>query len=74
MKEIFILDKKGEDVRTVEMKENSVFIMGDQDGIPKQELKRIKKLELKKISMGPQMYFASQTLTILQNELDRRGF
>jgi tRNA (pseudouridine54-N1)-methyltransferase len=71
-KEIFILDKKGKDIRDVKIKDNSVFIIGDQKGLPKKELKRFKKI-IKKISIGPKMYFASQTITILNNELDRRG-
>lgn len=71
-KTIFILNKRGEKLRDVKIPENSVFIFGDQDGIPKQELKRIKNLKLKKISVGPYMYFASQALTILQNEMDLR--
>jgi tRNA (pseudouridine54-N1)-methyltransferase len=70
---VFILDKRGENVRDVKTKElkNAVFIIGDQDGIPKKELKHLKKIA-KKISVGNQMYFASQTMTILQNELDIR--
>ena len=71
-KTIFILDKRGEKLRNAEIPENSVFILGDQDGIPKQELKRVKNLKLKKVSVGPYMYFASQALTIVQNELDLR--
>jgi len=73
-KEIFILDKKGEDIRSAEIPKNAVFILGDQDGIPKQEFKHLKSkgVEMKKISVGPAMLFASQTMTILQNELDRR--
>lgn len=72
-KTVFILDKKGTDVREADIPENSVFVLGDQDGIPKQELKRIKKYtDIRKISVGPYMYFASQAMTILQNELDRR--
>jgi tRNA pseudouridine-54 N-methylase len=31
-----------------------------------------KYAEVKKISVGPYMLFASQALTVLQNELDRR--
>ena len=71
-KEIFIMDKKGEDIREVKKLDNAVFIIGDQDGIPKPEMKRLKKMDIKKISVGPQMYFASQTVTVIQNELDRR--
>ncbi len=70
---VFILDKKGEDIRKAEIPENPVFVLGDQEGIPKHEMKRLKGLNIKKISVGNQMYFASQALTIVQNELDRRG-
>jgi len=71
-KDVYLLDKKGEDVREVENLAEGVFILGDQDGIPKHELKNLKRLGVKKISIGRKMYFASQTMTILQNELDRR--
>jgi len=37
-KEIYILDKRGEDIRDVEVADDAVFIVGDQDGIPKQEM------------------------------------
>jgi len=71
-KEIFILDKKGKDIRKINIPEDSVFIVGDQEGLPKKELKKLKKIT-EKISIGPKTYFASQTITILNNELDRRN-
>jgi tRNA (pseudouridine54-N1)-methyltransferase len=72
-KEIFILDKKGEDIREIKTKEleNAVFVLGDQDGLPEKELRRLKK-SCKMISIGNKMYFASQVVAILNNELDRR--
>ncbi|MFA5856181.1 MAG: tRNA (pseudouridine(54)-N(1))-methyltransferase TrmY [Candidatus Pacearchaeota archaeon] len=70
---VFLLDKKGEDIRTAEIPENPVFILGDHEGIPKDEMKRLKKVNIKKVSVGDVMYFASQAMTIVQNELDRRG-
>ncbi len=74
-KEVFILDKKGEDIRNLKNEElnSPVFILGDHDGIPKAELKRLKKMDIRHVSVGTEMYFASQTMTIVQNELDRRG-
>lgn len=72
-KTIYLLDKKGEDIRTIQINENPVFVLGDHDGIPKNEMKRLKKINIKKVSVGNTMYFASQTLTIVHNELDRRG-
>jgi tRNA (pseudouridine54-N1)-methyltransferase len=71
-KEIFILDKKGEDIRKAEIKDNCVFILGDQDGLPKKEMKRLKEIATP-VSIGNKMYFASQTVAVVNNELDYRG-
>lgn len=72
--EIFILDKKANDIRETEISENCVFIVGDHEGLPKKEIKYLKKFnKCKEISIGPKMYFASQTAAVLNNELDRRG-
>jgi len=71
-KEIFILDKKGEDICEAEISDDAVFILGDQDGLPKKEIKRLKNI-VTPISVGPEVYFASHVVTIVNNELDRRG-
>lgn len=70
--EIFILDKKGEDLRKAEIKDNCVFIIGDQDGLPKKEMKRLKQTA-NLVSIGKKVYFASQTVAVVNNELDYRG-
>lgn len=70
--EIFILDKKGEELRKAEISENCVFILGDHEGLPSKELKRLKKESIP-VSVGPKMYFASQVVAIVNNELDLRG-
>lgn len=70
--EIFILDKKGEDIRKAKISKNCVFILGDHDGLPKKEFKRLKNY-CKSISVGNLMYFASQTVAVVNNELDYRG-
>ena len=69
---LYILDKKGEDIRSLNFSENPIFLVGDHEGLPilKKELKRYKS-QIKKVSVGPNTYFASQTITILNNELDR---
>lgn len=71
-KEIFILDKDGENLREVKIGKNSAFVIGDHNGLPKKELKRLKKIA-KTASVGPNVYFASQVVTILNNEMDLRG-
>ncbi|MFH1585619.1 MAG: tRNA (pseudouridine(54)-N(1))-methyltransferase TrmY [archaeon] len=69
--EIFILDKKGEDIREVQIRNGCAFVFGDHEGLPKKELKRLKKIAVP-VSVGPHMYFASQVVAIVNNELDIR--
>jgi tRNA (pseudouridine54-N1)-methyltransferase len=71
-KEIFLLDKKGEDIRKAKIPKDCVFILGDHEGLPKKEVKRLKNM-VNLISIGDKMYFASQTVAVVNNELDYRG-
>ena len=71
-KEIFILDKHGQSIREVEIEDSPVFIIGDHNGLPKKEIKRLKEISTP-VSVGPKMYFASQTIAVVNNELDVRG-
>ncbi len=71
-KEIFLLDKRGEDIRKIKISKNCVFILGDHEGLPKKEFKRVKNTTTP-ISVGDKMYFASQTVAVVNNELDYRG-
>lgn len=68
---IYVLDPDGEDIRTCEIKENPVFILGDHIGLPGKELKRLKGM-CKAVTIGKRTYFASQTIAVVNNELDRR--
>jgi len=70
-KEIYILDTKGEDIRNIKFKDNPIFVLADQDGFPKKELRKLKSLGTP-VSVGKQTYFASQVVTIVNNELDRQ--
>jgi len=67
-KSIFILDKKGNNLRNEKNISNSVFVLGDHDGLPKKDIKKYKD----RISIGKRTYFASHTLVIINNELDLR--
>jgi tRNA (pseudouridine54-N1)-methyltransferase len=71
-KEIFILDAKGQDIRKIKIPEKSVFVLADQEGFPHKELKKLKSLGTP-VSVGNQTYFASQVITLVQNELDRKN-
>lgn len=68
---LYVLDPDGEDIRTAEINENPIFILGDHKGLPEKEYKRLKQL-CKPITIGKRTYFASQTVAVVNNELDRR--
>jgi len=70
-KEVFILDKTGKDLRGVKIPKDPVFILGDHEGLPKKEVRRLKKIATY-VSVGNKVYFASQIVTIVNNELDIR--
>ncbi|PIO08582.1 hypothetical protein COU59_01215 [Candidatus Pacearchaeota archaeon CG10_big_fil_rev_8_21_14_0_10_34_12] len=70
--EIFVLNKKGEDVRESKIPKDCVFILGDHEGIQRKEFKRLKQIATP-ISIGNKMYFASQVVAVMNNELDHRG-
>ena len=69
-KNVFLLDKKAQDIREIKIKGDEVFILGDQDGFPSEKKKFLKQID--KLSVGPLTYFASQTIVILNNEIDRQ--
>ena len=68
---IYILDPKGEQIREAEIKSDPIFVLGDHKGLPKKELKRLKTITTP-ISLGKRTYFASQAISIVNNELDLR--
>jgi tRNA (pseudouridine54-N1)-methyltransferase len=72
-KSVYILDPEGEDIREAKIDENPVFILGDHKGLPGKEIKRLKEM-CNAVTIGPKIYFASHTIAVLHNELDRREF
>ena len=70
-KTVYILDPKGEDIRESKIEKNPAFLLGDHLGLPSKELKRLKKI-CKPVTIGKKTYFASHTVAIVNNELDRR--
>lgn len=68
---LYLLDPDGEDIRKMEIKENPIFILGDHKGLPQKEWKRLKTL-CSPVTIGKRTYFASQTVAIVNNEIDRR--
>jgi len=68
-KNVLLLDGKGADVREVDL-DKAVFIIGDHDGFPSSMKKFLKKID--SVSVGPKTLFASQVISVLHNEMDRK--
>lgn len=72
--QMFYSHPKGKDVREIEFEKDTCFIVGDYIGLPRKTESLLKRLRIKKISVGPLVYFASHVIVIINNELDRRFF
>jgi tRNA pseudouridine-54 N-methylase len=70
-KRIIILDKGGKDVEKANIDGNCVFIVGDHEGLPLKEMKRLKGTA-EKIEISKKVYFASHVATIINYLLDRK--
>ena len=67
---VLLLDGKGVDVREKDLKGNEVFVIGNHEGFPKDKRRFLKMID--KVSVGPRVLFASQVVTVLHNEVDRK--
>jgi len=69
---VYILNKKGDDIRTIELDQDSVFVLSDHLAMPKNSIKSLERRGLKKISLGRKTLFASQCIVLVNHELDRQ--
>lgn len=69
---IYLLDKKGDDIRDVVLEQNGVFVLSDHLPMPKNSIKGLERRGLHKISLGKKMLFASQCVVLVHHELDRQ--
>ncbi len=68
---IFVLEESGEDIRTIDLGESPVFVLGDQVGLPKKDEEFVLRYG-KKVSIGSRAYLASSCIGIINYVLDRR--
>jgi tRNA (pseudouridine54-N1)-methyltransferase len=69
---VYVLEEDGKDISQIELKENSVFILGDHVGLPK----KAESFALRfgeKISLGKQPYLAASCITIINYTLDQQA-
>ncbi|VVB92254.1 tRNA (pseudouridine(54)-N(1))-methyltransferase [uncultured archaeon] len=70
-KNIFVLEESGESIRTIDLGENPVFVLGDQVGLPKKDEEFVLRYG-KKVSIGEKAYLASACICIINYVLDLR--
>lgn len=70
-KNVFILEEGGEDLSKISFDENSVFVLGDQVGLPLNEEKFALRFGTK-ISLGKIPYLAASCIDIINYFLDLR--
>ena len=72
--QIFYLKEEGEDIRTVsQLPEDCTFVLGDDQDLTEAEEEILMSYEPTKVSLGPTSYHADHCITLVNNELDRRG-
>jgi tRNA (pseudouridine54-N1)-methyltransferase len=70
---IFYLKEDGEDIRNVQFPGDCTFVLGDDQDLTKAEEEILMAYEPKKLSLGPISYHADHCITLVNNELDRKG-
>ncbi len=68
---IFVLEESGENIKTIDLGENPVFVLGDQVGLPKKDEEFVLRYG-KKVSIGGRAYLASACIGIINYILDQR--
>ncbi len=68
---IFVLEESGESIKTIDLGENPVFVLGDQVGLPKKDEEFVLRYG-KKVSIGGRAYLASACVGIINYILDQR--
>lgn len=69
---VYLLSRKGEDIRRVDLQEDSCFIFTDHLPMQKKTYHLFDRLGVRQVSLGPTMLFAAHCIVLVHNELDRR--
>lgn len=72
-RELYYLQPKGEDIRSIAFSDRATFVFSDHLAMPKKTDRYLQRLGLRPVSVGPRMLFASQCIVLVHNELDRQG-
>ena len=71
-RDVFLLDQEGDDLRTVALAEDAVFVLTDHTPMPRKTYSSMARQGVRKLSLGPLVLHASQCMTLVLNERDRK--
>jgi tRNA (pseudouridine54-N1)-methyltransferase len=71
-RKIYVLEEDGKDIMEVDLKESSLFILGDHVGLPKKAEVFAQRFG-EKISLGKKPYLAASCITIINYTLDQQA-
>ncbi len=72
-RQIYLMDRKGKDIRETSLEHNAVFVLTDHIPMPSKQAKSLVNRGAMTISVGSKMLHASQCIVLIQNEYDRFG-
>lgn len=67
---VYLLDRKGDDIRATSLENNPVFVLSDHLAMPSNIVKSFIRQGARTLSLGKKMLFASQCIVIINHELD----
>jgi tRNA (pseudouridine54-N1)-methyltransferase len=70
-KDVFVLEESGEDIKTIELGTDPVFVLGDHVGLPRNEERFVLRCA-KKVSLGKTAYLAAACVSNINYILDLR--
>ena len=71
--QVLLMDADGADLREAELAQDVVFVLTEHTPMPKNTFKSMARQGVQKISVGPVMLHTAQCISLVLNEIDRRG-
>ena len=72
-RKFYILQERGRDISKVEFELDPVIVLGDHIGLPAKDEAFVRRFDHEFVCVGPKSYLASQCISFINIELDRRG-
>ncbi len=69
---VVYLHEGGRDIRSVELGDDTLFVLGNHEGLDRESEEFLKRMSVPWVSLGPIAYLTSHCIVLVNEELDRR--